>query len=151
MEIALSGIASDRELGEVARDLEPLHPKNNTFLGELLLELAADAIEESGASRAAPLDMERVRERLLPEDRAHTRAQHHEAEFALRAGAMVRAGVDPALLDEVAWWREDDLWFWCLEALVVYVRAASERTGQPIVQICQQIADHHDVRITSPA
>jgi hypothetical protein len=25
---------------------------------------------------------------------------------------MVRAGVDPGLLDEVSWWRTDDLWFW---------------------------------------
>jgi hypothetical protein len=25
---------------------------------------------------------------------------------------MVRAGVDPGLLDEVSWWCTDDLWFW---------------------------------------
>lgn len=55
----------------------------------------------------------------LPEDWAHTKAQHHKAEDALRAAAMVRAGVDPGLLDEVTWWRTDDLWFWALEALVV--------------------------------
>ena len=39
--------------------------------------------------------------------------------------AVIRAGVDPGLLDDVSWWRTDDLWFWALEALVTYVRAAA--------------------------
>jgi hypothetical protein len=43
------------------------------------------------------------------------KAQHHEAEYALRAAAIVRAGVDPGLLDEVIWWRTDHLWSWALE------------------------------------
>ena len=45
--VALSGIAHDLKLGELAQRLAPLHPKNNTFPGEVLLELAADAIEEA--------------------------------------------------------------------------------------------------------
>ena len=106
--VALSGIAGGLELGEIAARLAPLHPKNNTFPGEVLLELAADAIEESGASREQPLEFEGIRKRHLPEDRAHTRAQHHKAEYALRAAAMVRAGVDPGLLDEVSLTRSPD-------------------------------------------
>jgi hypothetical protein len=93
--MALSGIAGGLELGEITARLAPLHPKNNTFPGEVLLELAADAIEESGASRGQPLEFEGIRKRHLPEDRAHTRAQHHKAEYALRAAAMVRAGSIP--------------------------------------------------------
>jgi hypothetical protein len=38
------------ELGEIGARLAPLHPKNNTFPGEVLLELAADAIAGSGPS-----------------------------------------------------------------------------------------------------
>jgi hypothetical protein len=53
--VALSGIAGGLELGQIAARLSPLHPKNNTFPGEVLLELAADAIEESGANRERPL------------------------------------------------------------------------------------------------
>jgi hypothetical protein len=49
------------ELGELAALLEPLHPKNNTFPGEVLLELAADAIEEADASRERPLEFEGIR------------------------------------------------------------------------------------------
>jgi hypothetical protein len=147
--IALSGIADDVELGELARLLEPLHPKNNTFPGQVLLELAADAVEESGASREQPLEFEGIRKRHLPEDRAHTRAQHHKAEYALRAAAMVRAGVDPGLLDEVIWWRTDDLWFWALQALVTYVRAAAERSAASVATICGRIASRHDIQLAT--
>ncbi|MGH9229170.1 MAG: hypothetical protein ACRD07_10690 [Acidimicrobiales bacterium] len=129
--MALSGIAGGLEFGEIAARLAPLQPKGNTFPGEVLLELATDAIEESGASREQPLEFDGIRKRHLPEDRAHTRAQHHKAEYALRAAAMVRAGVDPGLLDEVSWWRTDDLWFWALEALLIYVRTAAEHSGEP--------------------
>ena len=151
--VALSGIADDIELGQLAALLEPLHPKNNTFPGEVLLELAADAIEEGCARREQPLKFEGIRKRHLPEDRAHTRAQHHKAEYALRAAAMVRGGVDPALLDEVSWWRTDDLWFWALEALVTYVRAGAEHSTESVAVICGRIATRHDIQLataTSP-
>ncbi len=93
--LALSGIADDLELGELAALLVPLHPKNDTFPGEVLLGLAADAIEEAGATRERPLEFEGIRKRHLPEDRAHTKAQHHKAEYALPAAAMVRRGSIP--------------------------------------------------------
>jgi hypothetical protein len=147
--VALSGIAHDLELGELAALLEPLHPRNNTFPGEVLLELAADAIDEAGVSREQPLEFEGIRKRHLPEDRAHTKAQHHKAEYALRAAAMVRAGVDPGLLDEVLWWRTDDLWFWALEALVTYVRAAAERSAETVPAICGHIASRHDLQLAA--
>jgi hypothetical protein len=66
--VALAGIAGGVELGEIAARLAPLHPKNNTFPGEVLLGLAADAIEESGASREQPLEFEGIRTRHLPKD-----------------------------------------------------------------------------------
>jgi hypothetical protein len=81
--------------------------------------------------------------------RAHTKAQHHKAEYALRAAAVVRAGVDPGLLDEVSWWRTDDLWFWALEALVTYVRAAAEHGGETVPAICRRIASRHDVQLAA--
>jgi hypothetical protein len=147
--VALSGIADDLELGELAALLAPLHRKNNTFPGEVLLELAADAIEESGASRERPLEFEGIRNRHLPEDRAHTRAQNDKVEYALRAAAIVRGGVEPGLLDEVSWWRTDDLWFWALEALVTYVRAAAEHGGETVPGICAQIASRHDFQLAT--
>jgi hypothetical protein len=147
--VALLGLADDLELGELAAMLAPLHPTNDTFPGEVLLELAADAIEEAGATRERPLEFEGIRKRHLPEDRAHTRAQHHKAEYALRAAAMIRAGVNPGLLDEVRWWRTDDLWFWALGALVTYVRAAAERTAESVPTLCGRAASRHDVQLAA--
>jgi hypothetical protein len=145
--VALVGIVGGLDLGEIAARLAPLHPRNNTFPGEVLLELAADAIEESGASRERPLEFEAIRKRHLPEDRAHTRAQHYKAEYALRAATMVRAGVDPGLLDEVSWWRTDDLWFWALQALVTYIRAAGEHSAESVTAICGRLATRHGVQL----
>jgi hypothetical protein len=146
--ISLIGLARCDDLGDLADRLAPLHPRNNTFRGEVLLDLAADAIELSGATRESPLEFERLREKHLPEAVAHTRAQHLKSKFALRAAAMVHGGVDPGLLDEVQWWRSDDLWYWSLGALAIYVRAAAARTGQSVESICRRIANEHEITLT---
>jgi hypothetical protein len=62
---------------------------------------------------------------------------------------MVRAGVEPGLLAEVSWWRTDDLWFWALEALVTYVRAAAEHGGETVPAICGRNASRHDVGLAA--
>ncbi len=143
--ISLAGIASGDDLGKVLWHLEPLHPRNNTFPAEVLLELAADAIEDAGASRERPIEFENIRKRYLPECSAHTKAQHHKSEYAIRAAAMIRAGVDPDLLGEISWWQTDDLWTWALDALVIYVRVAADRTGDPVRIVCERVAARHDV------
>lgn len=147
IEIALRGVSAGDELTDIAARLAPLHPRNDTFPGEVLLDLAADAIELSGASRQHPIEFEGIRDRYLPEGVAHTKAQHRKSEFALRASAMLHGGVDPALLDEVRWWQSDDLWYWSLEALVVYVRAAADRADQSVESVCRQIADVRGISV----
>jgi len=116
----------------------------------VFLELAADAIEQAGASREAPIDFEGIRERYLTDCTAHTKAQHQHSKYALRAAAMIRAGVDPGLLDEIIWWQSDDLWVWALDAVVVYVRVAADRTGLPVAEVCQRLARRHDVELKAP-
>ncbi len=123
------------------------HSDRGLFPGDVLLDLAADIIEASGATRERPLDTEQIRRRLLPEDRAHTSAQHYKAEFAIRAAAMIRAGVDPALIDNAAWWRMNDLWLWSLEAVVVYARAAAEHADVTVADICGRVAARHDISL----
>ena len=59
--IALYGMATGADLDELRGQLAPLHPPHDTFPGEVLLELAADAIEVSGASRAQPIEFEEIR------------------------------------------------------------------------------------------
>jgi hypothetical protein len=151
MEIALSGLARGDDLAVLAERLEPLHPRNDTFPGEVLLDLAADAIDVARATRESPIEFEGIRHRYLPEAAAHTKAQHHKSKYALRAAAMLRGGVDPGLLDEVHWWRSDDLWYWSLEALVAYVRAAADRVGEPVGDVCRRIAHDRGVPLTGHA
>jgi hypothetical protein len=149
--MALSGIAAGDDPFDLARRLEALHPKNDTFPGEVLLDLAADALELAGASRADPVAYEGIRERHLPEVDFRTKAQHHKSHYALRAVAMIRAGIDPALLEEVVWWRTDDLWVWALYALIVYTRVAAERTGESVGAICQHLADRQGIALGPPS
>lgn len=151
MRIALWGVAAGGDLGELRFELQALHPKNNTFPGEVLLGLAADAIEAAGASRAEPIEFEGIRERYLPECTAHTKAQHHKSKFAIRAAAMLRGGVDPGLLDEVIRWETDDLWLWALDAFVVYVRVAADRSGLPIAVVCERLAQRHGFDVSAPS
>jgi hypothetical protein len=63
---------------------------------------------------------------------------------------MIRAGVDPGLLDDVVWWHGDDLWVWALDALAVYVRAAADHTGMSTAEICEQLAQQRSVDLNTP-
>ncbi len=147
--IALQGIAAGVDLADLARQLEPLHPKNDTFPGDVFLELAADALQQAGISRDQPVDYEGIRERYVPERQFRGRTEHHRSHYALGAAAMMRAGLTPDLLEEVSWWDTNDLWVWSLYALLIYARVAAERTGEPVAVICQRLAGRHGVELAN--
>src|ERR1035437_8629004 len=94
----LAGLARDADIFELVSELAPLHPRDNTFPGEVFLHVAADALDWCGASRAGPLPLGGLREQFLPEctfrGRRNTKLQY--ALFAavayIRAAAS-RAGV----------------------------------------------------------
>jgi hypothetical protein len=137
--ILLGGLAQGSEVAELAGELAPLHPRNNTFPGEVFLGVAADALDWCGASRADPLALEGMRERFLPECAFRGR-QNKKLQFAILAAAALRGGTEPDLLDEVAWWQTDDFWQYALYAAVAYIRAAAGRVGVPVRQACQDLA-----------
>jgi hypothetical protein len=85
----------DADVDSIMEQLAALQPRNNTFPAEILLELAADAIEESGASPADPIQYEGMRARHFPEYHFHGKYQQHKSHYALMAAAMIRAGVYP--------------------------------------------------------
>jgi len=105
--ILLDGLAQGSEVAELAGELAPLHPRNNTFPGEVFLGVAADALDWCRASRADPLALDGMRERFLPECAFRGR-QNKKLQFAILAAAALRGGAEPDLLDEVAWWQTDD-------------------------------------------
>jgi|GEM_PF-6684371 hypothetical protein len=52
--ILLDGMARDGEVSELVGGLAPLHPRDDTFPGEVFLQIAADALDWCEASRADP-------------------------------------------------------------------------------------------------
>lgn len=137
--ILLDGMARDAEISELGGELAPLHPRDDTFPGEVLLLVAADALEWCGASRAEPLALEGIRERFLAECAFRGR-EKKKLQFAVMAVAALRGGAEPDLLDEVVWWQTDDFWQYALYAAVAYIRAAASRADAPVRQVCLELA-----------
>ena len=137
----LDGLARGADIFELASELAALHPRDNTFPGEVFLHVAADALDWCGASLPDPLLLEGLRERFLPE-RTFRGRQNHKLQYAVLAAAALYGGTEPDLLDEVAWWQADDFWQYALFAAVAYIRAAASRAGVPVRQACQDLAQH---------
>jgi hypothetical protein len=137
--VLLDGLARDTDIFDLVSELAPLHPRDNTFPGEVFLRLAADALDWCEASRANLLPLEGLRERFLPECTFRGR-QNKKLQYAVLAAAALHGGTDPDLLDEVAWWQTDDFWQYALFAAVAYIRAAASRMGVPVRQACQDLA-----------
>ena len=136
--VLLGGLARDADIFELLSELAPLHPRNDTFPGEVFLHVAADALAWCGASRADPLPLEGLRERFLPE--CTFRSRHNaKLQYAVLAAAAVHGGTEPDLLDEVASWQADDFWEYAMYAAVAYIRAAASRAGVAVRQACQDL------------
>jgi hypothetical protein len=134
----LDGLARDADIVEVLSGLAPLHPRNDTFPGEVSLHLAADALERCGASRAGPLPLDGLRERFLPECASRGR-QNAKLRYAVLAAAAVHGGTEPDLLEQVACRQGDDFWQYAMYAAVACIRAAASRAGVPVRQACQDL------------
>jgi hypothetical protein len=145
--VLLDGLGRGAEVSELVRELAPLHPRHNTFPGEVFLHVAADALTWCQASRAEPLALEGLREQFLPECAFRGR-ENKKLQYAVLAAAALHGGTEPDLLDEVAWWQTDDFWQYALFAAVAYLRAAASRADLPIRQACQDLAQA-DERSTS--
>ena len=139
-QILLGGLARDAAMSDLLTEIEPLHPRNNTFPGEAFLRLAADALAWAAASRAEPLPLEGTRERFLPEFARRGR-DRRKLQYAVLAAAALHGGTEPDLLDEVTWWQADDFWQYALLAAILYIRAGADRVGLPVTQACQELVE----------
>jgi hypothetical protein len=142
----LSGLAADADVFELTASVADLHPKNNTFPGEVFMELAADALEITDVTRDDPIRYEGLRETYLPECEFRGR-DNRRIQYAILTSASVRGGLEPDLLDEVAWWRADDYWRYALYAAVVLIRAGAERQGVSVARMVEQLADRSGVEL----
>lgn len=149
--MVLLGLAAGEDLDSITERLGELHPRNNTFPAEVLLELAAESIAESGATQIEPIDYEGIRERYLPEYEFRGKSQQHKSHYALTAAAMFRAGIYPDLLDEGYWWGIEDTWRYAFYALVAYARAAADRTGRSLQEVATALAEHRGLTVPAEA
>jgi hypothetical protein len=146
----LGGLGSGREVFAIVADLAPLHPRDNTFPGEVFLQVAADALDWSGASRADPVPLEGIRERFLAEFSFRGR-DRHKLQYAILAAAALRGGTEPDLLDEVARWQTDNFWQYALYAAVALIRLAASRSGAPVSQVCRELGQASPADRQAPA
>ena len=143
----LSGLAAGDDVFELTASVAHLHPKNNTFPGEVFMGLAADALEIADATRNDPIPYEDLRQSYLPECEFRGK-NNRKIQYAILTSASVRGGLEPDLLDEVAWWQADDYWLYALYAAVALIRAGAERRSVTIAQMVEQLADRAGVTLT---
>ena len=132
-------MARGEDLAGLASAVQDLHPRNNTFPGEVFLQLAGDALDLAEVGREQPIAYEGLLDRYLPEWRFRGR-EHRKIRFAVLAAAAARGGVEPDLLDEVVWWQSDDFWFYALAAAVAVIRACAERARQSVPAFVERLA-----------
>jgi len=137
-QVLIAGLSRDADISGIASELAPLHPRNDTFPGEVFLRLGADALDQCGASRADPLALEGIADRFLPEC-TFRGGDKRKLRFAVLAVAALHGGADADLLEEVIWWQTDDFWQYAMFAAIAYVRAAAGRAGVPVRQVCQEL------------
>ena len=110
----------------------------STLNARVLLDVAALAFLACGASSDDPLVFDGLEERYLPESPVRGNAAHQKRRYALTAAVLIASGVEP---ENTWWWKDDNLWSHAFDAVVAYVRAASERRQLPIATICTAIRD----------
>ena len=142
----LSGLAAGDDVFELAASVADLHPRHNTFPGEVFMGLAADSLETAGATRNDPIPYEGLRETYLSECEFRGK-NNRNIQYAILTSASMRGGLEPDLLDEVAWWHADDYWMYALYAAVALIRAGAERQGITIAQMVEQLADRSGVTL----
>lgn len=142
-QVLLDGLEHDAGIGEILNRLAPLHPRNDTFPGEVLTRLAAEALAWAGVDRAHPVELAGFRERFLPDCEVTGRGRR-KLQFAVLTAAARHGGVEVDLLDEVAYWQTDDFWRYAAYTAIAYIRMAADRAGVPEPEVCHRLAQTHD-------
>src|SRR6266568_1829037 len=90
----LSGLARGEDLFELAAAIAHLHPRNNTFPGEVFLRLSGQALDLAGVAADHPIAYDGLLDQHLAEH-SFQRREHRKIQFAVLAGAAARGGIEP--------------------------------------------------------
>lgn len=136
--VMLDGLIADVHLDELHARVGECFGYGSEASARGLLDLAALAFLACGASSADPLEFDELGRRYLPESPVRGNAAHQKRRYALTAAILIASGVEP---EDTSWWKADNLWTHAFDAVVVFVRAASERRQLPIATICTALRD----------
>ena len=142
----LDGLAQRKDVFEIASAVVDLHPRHNTFPGEVYMGLAVDALELAQVDRDDPIHYESLLDEYLAECefRGWEKRKIH---YAILAGASLRGGIRPDLLNDTAW-QTDDYWRYALLACVAVIRAGAVRLGIPVRQFAERLARVHSLDLS---
>ena len=140
--LLLGAVETGGDIYGALDQVRPLHPKDNTFPGEVFMRVAAVALGLGGVSAERPMSSEGLVERYLPECRFRGR-EGSKLRYALLAAAATHGGVEVELLDEVAYWGTDDFWSYAGLGAVAWARAVADERGLPLAELCQQLRAQH--------
>ena len=143
----LGAVARETDVHDIVKEFGPLGRFSSEGAGTELLGTAADALEHGRFTRSDPLRYVGLRERYLPEVIVRGKNENYKSDWTLRAVATLAGGVDPAVDDQLRFWRVLDLERWAVQAIVVYARAAADHTGQTVAHVCSAVAERHGFQL----
>ncbi len=144
----LVGMAAGRDAVELSAAVVDLHPKNDTFPGEVYMRLAAEVLADTVAA-GGRVEYEGLRERHLEEVQFRGK-ENRKIQYAVLCSAAVAGGLEPDLLDEVVWWGTGDFWRYGLLAVVAIIRASAEVRRTTASQVVAELAARHGVSLLEP-
>jgi hypothetical protein len=135
----LEGLYRGEDVNDLTRSIAELHPRDDTFPGEVFLRLAGEALDLAGVTADGPIAYEGLREKFIPECDFRGR-ENRKIQYAVLVAAAAHGGLEPDVLDEVAWWQTDDFWSYALAAVVAIIRSCAERAGISVPNFAEQLA-----------
>jgi hypothetical protein len=139
----LYGLTRGDDVDQLLTDIGDVHVRDNTFPGEVLMELAADSLDLSGFDRDHPVEYRVLLSTHLAEVDLRGK-EHRRIQYAVLTAFAVHGGLEPDLLEEVTYWI-DQYWQYALLAAVAIVRAGAERSGVSVEAFAADLAARHDI------
>ena len=141
----LAGLLRGDDANQLVADIADLHVRQNTFPGEVFMELAADALSVAGVEREPGVVYRELLSTYLPEVGFRGK-EHRRIQYAVLTAYAVHGGLEPDLLDEVTYWIEQ-YWTYALFAAVAIVRACADSEGTPLESMLANLATKHGIDI----
>ncbi len=134
----LAGLVGGVDANQLVVEIADLHVRQDTFPGEVFMELAADALRAAGVQRASGVAYRDLLSKHLGEVTFRGK-EHRRIQFAILTAFAVHGGLEPNLLDEVTYWIEE-YWQYALLAAVAIIRQCAEHSGTPLPKFVSDLA-----------